>query len=175
MAKTKGPPGVQNKVIYARASYLYQAANYLVNCTSSVPQDESKAQESQTKERCRKEATKQRKVLQNLSRRAICDMRAVTLKTQIRQSQGLKRTICKFCDTLQVEGQTCQSSVENLSKGGLKPWADVLVIRCGTCGNAKRFPVCGERQKRKGLRSPKSERKQDESTGGDAMEMDLTT
>jgi ribonuclease P protein subunit RPR2 len=82
----------------------------------------------------------------------LTDMRIVTQKILIRQSPDLKRTICKFCDTLQIEGQTSSSSIENTSRGGRKPWADVLAIRCGTCGHVKRFPVSVARQKRRPIR-----------------------
>ena len=82
----------------------------------------------------------------------VSDLRAVSLKGQVRQSPAMKRSICKFCDTVLVEGRNCHSVIENESKGGRKPWADVLVIRCSTCGNSKRFPVSARRQKRKHLR-----------------------
>ncbi|KAM0560993.1 hypothetical protein ACHAPJ_003493 [Fusarium lateritium] len=94
----------------------------------------------------------ERKALQNMSRQAVTSLRAVTLKAQIRQSPAMKQTICKFCDTLQIEGDTCTSTVENASKGGRKPWADVLTIQCKTCENVKRYPVSAPRQKRKNLR-----------------------
>ncbi|KAH6888098.1 RNAse P Rpr2/Rpp21/SNM1 subunit domain-containing protein [Thelonectria olida] len=154
MAKAKGPPGVQNRHIYNRASYMYQAATYLAsqqhrpspNVTtksSSVGGNEHSAQT---------ESKPQNETMQNMSRQMLSSMRAVTLKGQIRQSPALKRTICKFCDTLMVEGQTCTSIVENASKGGRKPWADVLKIKCNSCGNSKRYPVGTQRQKRRSLR-----------------------
>lgn len=141
MAKKKAP-GVPNRHVYSRISFLYQAASYL--STSAAKQDASSSQTD----------TEQASVAaQNLSRKMITDLRAVTLKSQVRISPALKRTICKYCDTLLVEGQTCSSSVENKSKGGKKPWADVLVIKCHTCGRAKRFPVSAERQKRRPQRA----------------------
>jgi ribonuclease P protein subunit RPR2 len=125
--KRKENPSIAHKLIYSRASYLYQAANYLARKNVCGTQDRGLEQ--------------QRQATQNTSRQALIDMRAVSRKAQIRQTRALKRSICKFCDTLQIEGETCHSSVENLSKGGRKPWADVLVVRCTTCQNAKRFPV----------------------------------
>lgn len=88
----------------------------------------------------------------NLSRQLMGDMRSVTLKTLIRQSPAVKRSVCKFCNTVQIEGDTCHSWVENASKGGQKPWADVLVICCSTCQNAKRYPVDCPRQRRVHIR-----------------------
>ncbi|KAM4064881.1 RNAse P rpr2/Rpp21/SNM1 subunit [Hirsutella rhossiliensis] len=166
MAKSKSNSGVQNRAIYSRASYLYQAASYLAcranEADAGRPPSDGGSKDkpslekgSQGANNAQVSSDKQRKQLRNMSRRAISEMRAVTLKTQIRQSQALKRTVCKFCDTLQVEAHTCRSTIENPSRGGLKPWADVLVMRCRTCGNAKRFPVSAPRQKRMTLRSPK--------------------
>ncbi|KAG6151711.1 hypothetical protein E4U37_004599 [Claviceps purpurea] len=164
MAKPKGQPGVQNRVIYSRASYLYQAATYLSNCAdslenaaSSTPSKSSKpelggVEQQQKQQQQQQQYSKQKKAVERISRLAISEMKAVSLKAQIRQSPALKRTVCKFCDTLLVEGRSCSSTIENLSKQGRKPWADVLVITCKTCGNVKRFPVDAPRQKRKSLR-----------------------
>ncbi|RYP86163.1 hypothetical protein DL769_000775 [Monosporascus sp. CRB-8-3] len=71
----------------------------------------------------------------------------------------MKHTICKYCDTLLVEGHTSTSFVENQSKGGKKPWADVLVVKCNTCGGLKRFPVQAPRQKRRPIREAESKKK----------------
>lgn len=155
MAKQKLNTGVQNKIIYSRASYLYQAADYLARRAregqhppdNQAPEGKQAVHGAQIEQR--------QKAIGNLSRQVICDMRAVSLKAQIRQGTSLKRTICKFCDTLQIEGETCRSIIENQSKGGRKPWADVLVIKCNTCGNAKRFPVSAPRQQRRAVRPGK--------------------
>ncbi|TWU77028.1 hypothetical protein ED733_007708 [Metarhizium rileyi] len=162
MAKTKGAVGVQNRIIYSRASYLYQAASYLTTCAAAA-RDAPSA--SNTEHSASAKDDKQLKALTNVSRQAITDMRAVSLKAQIRQSPALKRTICKFCDSLLVEGQTSRSSIENLSKGGRKPWADVLAIECKTCGNIRRYPVEATRQKRKAHRSQKFTALEDEKRG----------
>ncbi|PHH64070.1 hypothetical protein CDD81_5063 [Ophiocordyceps australis] len=135
MAKTKTSPGVPNKGLYSRASYLYQAAGYLASRATLETSQSTSA-----------------KTLKNLSRQTLSDMRAVCLKAQIRQSPLLKRDVCKSCHTFLIEGQTCLSVVENKSKDGLKPWADVLVVRCTTCAFTRRYPVSTSRQKRKQLR-----------------------
>ena len=154
MAKSKGAPGVQNKHIYARASYLYQAASYLASQSESTSAKPAPALKESIQPA---ETTDEQKALSNVSRQLLSDMRSVSLKVQIRHSPQLKRTICRYCDALQVDGQTCTSLVENNSKGGKKPWADVLVLQCLTCGNSKRFPVNATRQLRKSLRVAKSE------------------
>ncbi|KAM3513677.1 hypothetical protein MY11210_002688 [Beauveria gryllotalpidicola] len=186
MAKAKAPPGVQNKHIYARASYLYQAAAFLATASlppapRDAPSNSSRIQhtnkgaqaannhgnDTPSEDMHQLSSTKdtthppppdnhQRRALQNMSRSLLVDMRAVSAKVLIRQRPGLKRTICRYCDALLVEGRSCDAAVENASRGGRKPWADVLVVRCRACGGAKRFPV-GEprtKQARKGLRRP---------------------
>lgn len=164
----KKAPGVPNRHIYSRISFLYQAAVYLAetgrkdqgsfsqktlpaqdDATADIKmeyEDETKNGTSTTQE------GKPNTAIQNMSRRMLTDLRAATLKSQIRISPEIKRSICKYCDTLLVDGQTSSSIVENKSKGGKKPWADVLVIQCHTCGREKRFPVSAPKQKRRPLR-----------------------
>jgi len=79
-------------------------------------------------------------------------LRSVAQKAQIRLAQDLKHAICKICSSPLIEGETCLRSTENLSKGGRKPWADVLVLKCCACGACKRFPIGAKKQKRKSLR-----------------------
>lgn len=175
MAKAKANPGIQNRHIYTRASYLYQAASYLANCAqqtkpqtkSENPQHDDKLSSASKRDVPSRTGNstntefahdnQERKALINLSHQVVSDMRSVSLKAQIRQSPSIKQTICKYCDAILIEGKTCHSAVENLSKGGRKPWADVLVTRCDTCGNTKRYPVSAPRQKRRSLRTPKME------------------
>lgn len=150
MAKGKAQNSVANRHIYSRASYLYQAASYLAQVQEPKQQATSSKNESHNPQHSTTSDTAlEKKAVQNTSRQMISDMRAVTLKLLIRQSPDLKRTICKFCDSLLVEGKTCHSTIENPSKGGKKPWADLLVIQCLTCHNAKRFPISSKRQKKR--------------------------
>jgi ribonuclease P protein subunit RPR2 len=51
--------------------------------------------------------------------------------------------------------------VENQSKGGRKPWADILVMRCLTCGHAKRYPVSVPKQRRKSARTSTGNRREE--------------
>ncbi|POS72923.1 hypothetical protein DHEL01_v208679 [Diaporthe helianthi] len=177
MAKKK-VPGVPNKPSYCRLSFMYQAATFLAAVSSIQSQASAQAAPQQmdpdirmtvdggdvdhlnTEKSCRS-ATQTR----NMSHRLLADFRSVSLKSQIRVSPAMKRTICKFCDTLLVEGQTCTSTVENTSKGGRKPWADVLVITCHTCHHAKRFPVNTPRQPRRSLRVAKEASQQGAKQG----------
>ena len=79
-------------------------------------------------------------------------LRSVSLKSQVRLSRDLKRSICKCCSTILIPGRTSTTTIENQSRGGKKPWADILVIECSTCGSKKRFPIGSERQTRKTAR-----------------------
>lgn len=154
MAK-KQTGSVPNKAIYSRLSYLYQAAAYLQSqqLPSTTTQAGGQTQDpSNSESDAKRQQGAQRDIRSAASRRLLSDLRAASLKTQIRIDPAVKRTVCKYCDSLLVEGVSCKSSVENKSKGGRKPWADVLVVRCGTCGGEKRVPVSAGRQRRRGER-----------------------
>jgi ribonuclease P protein subunit RPR2 len=147
--KTGG--GVQNKAIYSRISFLQQAATFLstqrqthgshvTGASIGAPSDSARlpAPDGPTSV-----------PLQGMSRRLATDLRSVSLKTRIRLKPAVKQAICKFCDSVLIEGESCTSTVENKSKGGNKPWADVLVRACHTCGRERRYPVSASRPKRK--------------------------
>lgn len=156
MAKQKTAPGVVNRHIYTRASYLYQAANYLAEVSHQTQEDSQPTAN---------DASQQPKASQNLSRQLASDLKNVCQKNVIRQTPDMKRTICKSCNTTLIEGKTSHSVVENPSEGGKKPWADLLVVKCLTCGNAKRYPVSARRQKRKDLRQAKTNDMVEEKAG----------
>ncbi len=77
----------------------------------------------------------------SLPSQLVSHLRAISLKCQIRLSTSMKRSICKCCCTILIPGQTARHRIDNRSRGGRKPWADVLVIHCNVCGTEKRFPV----------------------------------
>lgn len=89
------------------------------------------------------------------SRRLLSHLRAVSLKSQIRLTPTMKHSICKKCDSLLAPGRTSTSRLENKSHGGRKPWADVLVVTCNSCGLAKRYPIGAKRQSRRAERNHK--------------------
>ncbi|PYI21725.1 Rpr2-domain-containing protein [Aspergillus japonicus CBS 114.51] len=86
--------------------------------------------------------------LPQLSRNYLSQMRGVSLKTQLRLPVDMKRSFCKRCDTLLLPGVTCTREMRNPSRGRRKPWAELLVIRCSTCGTEKRFPQTEKRSKK---------------------------
>ncbi|KAL2758591.1 hypothetical protein ACRALDRAFT_2017523 [Sodiomyces alcalophilus JCM 7366] len=139
MAKSKND-GVPNRHLFTRVSYLHQAACHLATVRADGPQSGENEQGKEDNDD---------KVRQNMARLLVQDLRAVSRKVLIRPNPAMKRTMCKMCDTVLVEGRTCFTTVENQSKGGRKPWADVMAMRCGVCGHIKRFPVNSPRQKRR--------------------------
>ncbi len=145
MAKSKGSSVVPNRALHNRLSFLYQAAALLA--TAPAPESEPSAAVHTSEQN-----GLQRPQMEGMSRRLLTDMRSVSHKARIRIGGDMKRTICKHCDTLLVEGVTCTSTVENQSRGGAKPWADVLIIKCKVCDRAKRFPVNARREPGKAVR-----------------------
>jgi ribonuclease P protein subunit RPR2 len=153
---TKGITKVPNKNLYSRVSYLYQAATYLAMREQSdldKLSSDSLSLETENVSSVRNNESKHEASLQPLSRRLLFDLRSVSLKGVMRMSPAMKNSICKNCQTLLIDGSTSTTEVENKSKGGKKPWADVLVRKCNTCGLEKRFPVAAERQPRRPYRS----------------------
>ncbi|WYZ39296.1 hypothetical protein EsH8_III_001210 [Colletotrichum jinshuiense] len=149
MAKPKSE-SLPNRHAYTRVSYLYQAASYLA--TAQSPKSDSSPNSSRAHDDAYSIDHEKRSTSETVARRFVSDIRAVSLKAQIRPSPLVKQMMCKYCDSLLVEGKTCSTTVENASKGGKKPWADVMVTKCKVCGNVKRFPVCAPRQKRRPFR-----------------------
>lgn len=178
MAKHKPAVRIQNKPIYSRMSYLYQAAAFLAQLESSsleganqgMGESGAQGQEQNKKQSSSSDKGKSKDSVNGImARRLLSDLRAVSLKTQIRIDPSIKRTVCKFCDSALVEGQSCTSVVENKSKNGKKPWADILVLKCGTCGHEKRFPVSAPRQKRRPFREVNRLANNEEKRDGEAV------
>jgi ribonuclease P protein subunit RPR2 len=150
----KGQGKVPSKLLHTRVSYLFQAANYLAT-QGAVPVQESTASQHEiTPDNSLPPRENTHRSLPSVSRRLLSDLRHVALKQTIRISPEMKHSICKGCDSLLVDGDTCTTEVENKSKGGKKAWADVLVRKCNACGTLKRFPLA-ERQKRRPHRNSK--------------------
>ncbi len=158
----KGKPGavVQNRAIYSRISFLQQAAVALTSVQGPLPASGAdgvsaasipSVSSGSNQNACIKNHNggSSGTALEGMGRRLATDMRAVSLKTRIRLTPAVKQMICKFCDSVLIDGQSCTSTVENKSKGARKPWADVLVRKCHTCGRERRYPVSAARPKRK--------------------------
>ncbi|KAK0655988.1 RNAse P Rpr2/Rpp21/SNM1 subunit domain-containing protein, partial [Cercophora newfieldiana] len=148
MAKGKNNGSVQNRAIFSRVSFLQQAATLLSASPAQQP-TVSHSNTAATVPYAAESNLDAHPPLQGMSRRLATDLRSVSLKTRIRLSPAVKQAICKFCDSILIEGQSCTSSVENKSRGGKKPWADVMVRKCHTCGRERRYPVSAPRPRRK--------------------------
>lgn len=176
MKAEKKAIGVSQRHLYCRISYLYQAATHLMNASSEQGSGTIAATlENQLPGPTQSQSTDHFEHAQEMnvktpktnpsvshsamnqesagvlgpSRHLISQLRSVSLKGQIRLSQAVKHSICKRCDALLVPGSTSSTRVENKSRGGRKPWADVLVITCHSCSAVKRFPVGAKRQPRR--------------------------
>lgn len=144
----KGSARMAQSHLRARMSYLYSASVFLQAAASgkTAPTDPTVPPAN-----AQKLTTSPRTELPGVSciaRQYASQLRAVSLKSQLRLPQGEKRSLCKRCDTLLVLGTSCSEEIENKSRGGRKPWADVRVVKCLTCGTAKRFPQGKERSMR---------------------------
>ncbi|PLB38999.1 ribonuclease P Rpr2/Rpp21/SNM1 subunit [Aspergillus candidus] len=98
--------------------------------------------------------------LTQLSRNYISQMRGVSLKTRTRLPIDVKRSFCKRCDTILTPGITSTQEIQNASRDRRKPWADVRVVRCGTCQTEKRFPQTEKRSRKLPDRRKDKEQKQ---------------
>lgn len=173
MAKAKGTKkGAKNTQshIRARLDYLHQAAVYLQGKSTEHKDDSTapavhgnrnQSAENQTpdgagsqsepdikQKTCSVSQQTANKPLDNLSRTCVLHLRDVAMKTQIRLPVDLKRSLCKRCATVLTPEVACSREIRNQSRGGKKPWADVLIVRCLSCGAEKRFPQTDKRAKK---------------------------
>ena len=109
--KKKAPKVIPHKDNYARVLFLYQAANHFAVAKNS-----------------------------KLSRNMVRSLDLVAKKTTLKLSPSLKRTLCKKCSSILIPGLTMTMRIENLSKQKTSH-NDVLVHKCMTCQETKRFPV----------------------------------
>ena len=151
MSKVKTPKlkGVPNKHLHARTTFLYQAATYLTVRTTADESKPSLELGAQTGQSHGYQTGKPSPLALQLG----SDLQQVSRKGQLRLSTDLKRSMCKSCNAILVPGRTATQLVENKSKDGKKPWADVLVLECKLCGGKKRFPVGAKKQLKQSKRN----------------------
>ncbi|KAF2403181.1 hypothetical protein EJ06DRAFT_466749, partial [Trichodelitschia bisporula] len=148
MAKAKAPPVTKkppNKHVSARLAYLYRATRYLAEVQARSPNSATSSLQA-------KSPNTSETPPNGLIRHLASNVFAVSLKSQVRLSSEVKRTLCKRCNSVLLGDQTCHTYIENKSRGGKKPWAGVRVVECTTCDFQKRYPVNAERQPKKGTR-----------------------
>ncbi|PYH71101.1 ribonuclease P Rpr2/Rpp21/SNM1 subunit [Aspergillus vadensis CBS 113365] len=192
----KDSAGGAQSHIRARIDYLYNAATFLQSIGKPSPQQPSVSQQNDQIDEAEDGAKFQEterivpqmvesdvspandstkpinpsttKRLPQLSRVYMSQMRGVSLKSQLRLPIDVKRSFCKRCDTFLIPGVTCTQDIRNASRGRKKPWADVLVVCCSTCGTEKRFPQTDKRSKKLSERrkeAPKEEQKDEVMAG----------
>ena len=180
MAKDKSKSkGVPNKHLHARIAYLQQAASYLTtrpglepcsndNDARDLSHPRSKTGSAGNNAQPRGENAGVDSDRSNADRRVASTfieppsgglplllsshLTQVARKSQIRLHPETKHQICKRCGNVLAEGTTSFQYVENASKSGKRPRADVRVIRCMACGATKRWPTGATRQKKKSHR-----------------------
>ena len=149
---SKSSANIPHKHLHSRISYLYQAATYFAdNCSQrddSNSSEVTRKESNKPSEHTEAEPTKTTS-LSAASRRMLSQLRGVSLKSQIRLSPAIKHSICNRCEGLLVPGSSSSTYIENKSRGGKKPWADVLVTECKTCGSTTRIPIGAKRQARR--------------------------
>lgn len=123
-------PSIPKKNLFSRLNYLHQAARYL-------------------------ERTPRHQKGSGNSRHLIDELQRVASKSQIRLAPEVKHGICQRCQSILEEGISLSSYIENGSKNGAKPWADILVRKCNRCDAERRIPVGAERQLRRKKRPAK--------------------
>lgn len=151
MSKVKAPKtkGVPNKHLHARTSFLYQAATYL---TLQVNADNLEVNSEGVSDNQALNTVSHEHKLSPLALQLGSDLQQVSRKGQLRVARDLKRSMCKICNTVLIPGRTASQLIENQSRDGKKPWADVLVVTCNVCAGKKRFPVGATRPAAKSMR-----------------------
>ncbi|EQL31857.1 hypothetical protein BDFG_05904 [Blastomyces dermatitidis ATCC 26199] len=176
-AKTQRGGGAGQNHIRVRVAFLYRASTYLQSASVSnlsakcitnrtiqgsnhgsptqeqaqgsetVPNDKTSTTDATGESKQPHPQPTQHVPVSKLSRQLASQLRGVSLKSQLRLSRDIKRSICKCCDSLLIPNSTCVETVENASRGGSekKPWADVRVVRCNSCGYTKRYPQTEKR------------------------------
>ena len=167
---------VPHRHLHLRISYLYQAGSYLSQVSNDVLGClKDTADREQTLASLIGNNSETKKLVQGISgpvpaapdvsgshsyvskkeessnrlgqgRRLVSHLRTVSLKSQTRLSSSMKCSVCRRCETLLIPGLTSTFDMENKSRGGRKPWADVLIVTCKLCGTARRLPIGATRQ-----------------------------
>ena len=91
------------------------------------------------------------------ARAMLLQIEGIAKKGQVGLSPLKKHSICKRCKLLLIDGRNASQRLENKSRGGKKPWADVFVVTCNSCGTRKHYPVGAKRQPQKKDRSIQSQ------------------
>ncbi|EMR11477.1 hypothetical protein PNEG_00492 [Pneumocystis murina B123] len=116
---------VPQQELYARISFLYQAANVYTS-HSILNQNTYVDKDIQSK--------------LALSRFYINTAKKIARKAVLKINSSIKRTLCRRCDTILLPAITSSIRIENLSKNN-KEEADTMIITCNFCNTQKRYPT----------------------------------
>lgn len=122
---------IANRDNFARLSYLYQLSNQFItspktSSATTAPNDDS--------------------TLQTLLARGYDrNLDLLSKRTLSKISPSVKRSMCKKCHMLLIPGMTVSVRIENNSKTQ-DAKNDILVNKCLTCGECKRFPIGKDRE-----------------------------
>ncbi|KTW30647.1 hypothetical protein T552_00363 [Pneumocystis carinii B80] len=122
---SKEPKIVPQQELYARISFLYQAAN-IYTSYSILNQNTYANEDIQSK--------------LALSRFYINTAKKIARKAVLKINPSIKRTLCRRCDTILLPAITSSIRIENQSKNNKKE-ADTMVITCNFCNTQKRYPT----------------------------------
>lgn len=186
---TKVAPTTQ-KPVDPRVSYLYQAAQYLagikldnhssttrpgldplanhqISTTTTrgaVPVNSMDLDDKEAKVTKEGSSEFSSNYDEQSIRTMLSHLKGISRKRSNSVPSAIKRSICKRCNLLLIDGRNSSQRLENESRGGKKPWAVVLAVTCHSCGTAKRFPIGAKRQPRRADRSIRLEDQTHEST-----------
>lgn len=116
------PNSIPKKDHHQRVTYLYKLGSLM-----TFKQVESNI------------SSEKRKSTDSLARLYLNHMDLVSKKAVLKLHPDIKRTVCKRCSRLLINGLTSTTRISNDSKKMLS-YCDVLEIEC-QCGYLKRFPI----------------------------------
>ncbi|KAG0673361.1 hypothetical protein C6P40_002469 [Pichia californica] len=115
------PSSIPKKDHFQRVTYLYEVGAMM------------------TGKQIENSQSKNAKSIDTISRMCLNHMNLVSKKAVLKLHPDIKRTICKKCLRLQVDGFTTKTRIKNDSKKQLLS-CDVLEKEC-ICGVSKRYPI----------------------------------
>lgn len=131
----KIPGTIPKKDHFQRATYLYEIGSIML--TKQIFKGKTNSMKKKNKNKNKKHPHE--KSFETLSRTYLKHMDLVSKKAVLKVHPDIKRTLCKDCSRLQVDGVTASTRLVNKSKNQL-PHCDILEKQC-TCGKLKRFPI----------------------------------
>lgn len=160
-AMAKGTAAGSQRLSVARATFLYQAAHFMLD----LPDKKSSAEQQETsKPSSDSDTMPGHTVSSNVKPHYTCpkvdhfdhhllfQLRDVCQKTQVRLPRDIKNTICRRCKGILKPGETVMGEIYNPSRKARYLKQKLMVVECTRCGCVKRYPIGANRQQPKRLR-----------------------